>query len=351
MTTLIHLLVLLGSSPQATAQKPRQAAQRAQDEAPTSRKEAPTARDVSKASLLSPGRLADAKVQRLFDRAVTAFDEGEFVTARDCLREAWSVNREKGYDIAANLGIVFLKLDEPVQAARFLSIALAERPVSTEPEIIAELEARLRDARRLVAGLKVEAAPTWTGMTINGRTYAAPTLTRDEVFAEAGKVQIVAQAPDHVPLHHEFILAPGQRAELVVRLHRRPPPLWPVLAGGGVALAGLALGGGLFLASRGEGTDAERLRDRLLGAEESCVFGAENYASACASLDETARRADTLHNAGVALLVTGGVAAVGTGVWALYRELARRERSAWPAVEISPGVSSGAVTVHVEGAF
>ena len=76
-----------------------------------------------------------------------------------------------------------------------------------------------------------------------------------------------------------------------------------------------------MVAGGSEGGAAEEIHQSILDGGRSCVEGAGNFDPRCPELKSTAESANTLHNAGVGVMIGAGVAAAVAGAYLLL----------WPA--------------------
>lgn len=310
----------------------------------------PVTKEAEKLKLLPQGARDDEKVQALFDQAVEAFDKGELEQAWDLLTRAWHRNGKQSFDIAGNMGLVALKQGRMTLAAEYLSTALQKFPISHDPNARRSLQEKLAQARQHVAVVLVRVDPPAAEVVVNGQRYPMDRIERGELFLPPGKVVIEAQADGYVPERQVRAVDPGKDDHVVLAL-RKEPSLWPGLAVGAAGLGGLAVGAGLMVAGAGEASEAETLSSTIVGARNSCVAGASNLDERCSTLDATARRADTLHDVGLGLLVGGGVALAGAGGYLMWRELKRSGETAAPTFVVTPTVDTAKAAVAVSGAF
>jgi hypothetical protein len=150
----------------------------------------------------------------------------------------------------------------------------------------------------------------------------------------------------------------GARAEVTLDLRdepppppSEPPPLWPVAALGAAGVIGLGVGAGLAIAASAEGSNAQALHDALASWRRTCVTGSASYDARCPALSETARRADALHNAGVGLLIGGGIALAGAGSYLAWHEGEKGHRAPATAVRVAPWAGASGAGLRAEGWF
>jgi hypothetical protein len=118
--------------------------------------------------------------------------------------------------------------------------------------------------------------------------------------------------------------------------------LVPGLVLGGAAVAGFAAGTGLMVDSAGMRSTAQGLSNAILSAHHSCVPGAQNLDPQCPTVKSETMTSDTLHDAGVGVLIGAGALAVASGMYFL-----------WPTqrVTIAPNVGTSGAGLLVNGSF
>jgi hypothetical protein len=122
----------------------------------------------------------------------------------------------------------------------------------------------------------------------------------------------------------------------------KPLPLWPAIAGGSVAIVGIAVGGTLTVLANGKAADVTRLQS---GDASRCYQPAASVAAQCTQLHDAATSRVALSNGAQATFIVGGVfalASVGLGIGALVSR-----RSA--PVQITPTVGAGHAGLVLQG--
>jgi tetratricopeptide (TPR) repeat protein len=314
---------------------------------------------------VDPAAPTGDEVDTLFYRAQQAFDEGRFEDALMQLARAWE--RRQSYDIAGNLGIVELKLGRVLDAAEHLDFALHNFPQNEDASLRIGLQSKLEEARSQVGTIVLRVEPPDAEVVVNGRRVG-PGIQEGKVFVGAGVVTILARSKGFLEEQRTLTMEKGEQIEVVIELRKipartlrlpsrlpstRPPsPLWPIVVGSGVGIVGIGVGIGFTVAGGGKESDAEALHDAILDKRKSCVTGAENYdAVRCPTLDETARHADTLHDAGIGLLIGGGLALVGSGGYLLWREREKSRRVPGAALQLAPWGGVAGVGLSAAGSF
>ena len=342
----LGLVAALGAAPEAAAQgQPPPPAPALALSA-----EAPPEKAAPAKELLPLGSGGDPRVQAIFDQAVQAFDSGRLDDAWRLLNQAWTMNRGESYDIAANLGIVAMKLGNHVDAAHYLTTALKKFPVTGETAVRDNLQERLAESRARVSVVIVRVQPDTAELTLNGKPETRERLASGELFVLPGELNLAVKAPGHIAQRVTLRVPAGKRAETSISL-KREPPLWPVFVAGGVGVGSALVGAGLMIAGAGERSDAEDLYNQIDSPPGSggCAEGAAD--PRCPDLNDTARRADTLHDVGLGFLIGGGVAMAGAGGYYLWRELVRRGDTTPPPVVVAPAVGMGGAAISLSGTF
>jgi hypothetical protein len=331
LASLVLAAALCQSAPSRAADPPRPKPKAPVPEAPAP--EAPAPEEPK------PTKPRKDKADRLFEKATAAFDEGKLEEARSMLKSAWKL--KQNYEIAGNLGIVELKLGHARDAAEHLAFALQHFPATGTAKEREGLQKTFRQARGQVAGLKIHVNVDRAEVSINNQIVGQSPLP-GEVFIEAGTVtvkarrdgfeaarQTVEASKDWVPIEVNLNLVPltesrGLRRSIVV----------PIVAGG-VGVVGLITGGILLAVGSGKRETAEVLNGQIRGAEKNCVEGSSIYDARCVELKDTASSSDTLHNAGVGMVVVGVAATLAAGGAYLF----------WPQPKAKAAVTARAIPV------
>ncbi|MFO0762692.1 MAG: PEGA domain-containing protein [Byssovorax sp.] len=286
---------------------------------------------------------ADAEAAKWLSLGNKAFKEGKFDEAEKAYKQAFAV--KKVYDIAGNLAMAEFAQGKTRDAAEHLAFALRSFPITGDPATRDQMQKTYDQSRASVSAIKVSGLPKGAQVSVDGKPAGeAPLL--DDVFVEPGKHTVKATLDGYkeasttvdapkgksTPVSLTLVALPKE----VVTIKEQAPPapkrsLVPTFVAGGVAVAGIATGLALVLVGTGKKSDANDLRSNILGDHKGCVSGSPNFDSArCPDLADQFSSAYTLQNAGTAVLVVGGVAAVGAVAWAL-----------WPAAKPGPAKVGG----------
>ena len=319
------------------------------------------------------------RAEGLFQQGIRLYSDKKWAEAEAVFREAWALNPT--FDVAYNLGSAEHRVGKFAEAAEHLAFALRHWPlIGATTGLRGTAEQRLKEAREKVGALRVTVSVAGAEVFVDGRSVGVTPL-EGEVFVAPGEHGIEARREGYETARKEISatagaaveveLAPAVKPEVApgpvgapvtamgpvgaARSEAQPVPppaersLVPAIALGGVAVVGLGVGIGLLAAAGGEASTAEEQHASILRAGRSCVGGAGNYDAQCPELDDVSDRADTLHNAGVGMLIGAGVAAAAAGAYLIW----------WPApagsasarVRAAPAMSATGGGVVVVGGF
>lgn len=261
---------------------------------------------------------AAARADQLAREGVEAAGKDDLKTARDKLAQAFKL--KPAYDIAGNLGGVEYGLGRYREAAEHLSFSLRMYPDTGNPEQRAQTEKFLNEARAKVCAVTLEGAPAGASMLIDGSRSAA--LDQSRHYLDPGQHTLSLRAPGYEPLRKQYTCKAGDGAGLRMQMERVKAstpsktgedkgdlPLWPVLVGGGVALASAGLGTGMWFGHQGMEEDANALWRELPSTKYSCY---NNNTTNCNDIEKLRRQERDFENTSIAAFVTGGVAALAT---------------------------------------
>lgn len=283
-----------------------------------------------------------------YRRGNSLYDQGKLDDAITAYESAWAHRRS--VDIASNLGTAKLAKRAYVDAAAYLSYAIAHLPAGTRPEKVEKLRGQFAEARMMVLGIAVDSAPPGTHIEAGGKVFSDDDLKRP-LFFEPGQVTLVISAPGRVTKTLTEKGAAGETinisAALEVPLIPAPAeqapsrPLWPAFVLGGAALAGIGAGVAFQVSSGAAADDASITRTALQDRGLDCKRGSEQ-SEACSTLADSLEKKDLHQNLAIGFFVAGGALAVATGGYLLWDTLFGAEVTVVPAA--SPeGVSATAV--------
>jgi PEGA domain len=303
---------------------------------------------------------------------------------------------KRSYDVAGNLGSLELTLGLPRDAAEHLSFALRSYASSgTTPEQLEKAKQRLADAERQVGTVKLTVSVEGAEVLVDGKPVGRAPLG-EEVFVESGERRIEARLSGYEPAKQTITIAKGQAAAVTLTLAAvaaapvpsaavvpvatvvpsaavvpvatgsasastpplptgatmpiKPPPrgYLPGVVLGGVGLAAAVSGAVLFAVSSSKLGDAETLGKAIDAAGGYCINPGSSVAAQCNELHSTTKDVATLHDAGVGLLVGGGVLALAGVAYLLWPSPKAAPTSSF---RVAPTVTSTSQGLLVEGSF
>lgn len=289
------------------------------------------------AAAQAPSTAMTDKARELYSEGVQLFRLKKWAQAEASFEAAWAL--AKHYSIAANLGETKLQLGKHRAAAELLAFALAHAPASEVAER-KHGEALLATAKSKIGTLKIQVTPADATVTVGGRTVAGADLSAP-VFVDPGQVEITAQKDrfDSLTKTVEVTAGASIPVELTLQPIPAPPPSSTATATptssaapssgprteivvGGAALAGAAvvIGGvlvGLAEKTRGDlQADSPRNPDGSLACVGQTAPG--TAVPICDELRAKARDGNALGQAGIGLLIGGGLIGLGTIGYAVF---------------------------------
>jgi hypothetical protein len=145
--------------------------------------------------------------------------------------------------------------------------------------------------------------------------------------------------------------APGGTPPVVPPPQPRKRSAVPAIVLGGVAVAGVVVGGALFAVHGGKHADAGTLSASIAGGRGTCVPGAARFDMRCSTLTDDAKGADTFGNASTAMFVLGGAAAVGLITYLLLPSARPSSPSSGRGIQVFPVVGEGRGGLFAAGSF
>jgi PEGA domain len=305
------------------------------------------------------------------------YTDQKWTEAEAAFLTAWSLNPT--FDVASNLGNTQFKLGKFRDAAEHLAFALRHWPLIGPVARRQHAQEKLRAAKSHVGTITVKVNVEHAAVSVDGKAIGKAPLDL-EIFVEPGRHAIEARLEEHDPVSQAVELAAGASTNVSLSLAKTvvpapvvkgqetdagtkkdvppepvpvplpppvpetryaPPPrsLVPGFVVGGVGVAALATGVGLFVAGVSKGSSAQSHYDAILKAGNSCVPAAGNFDPSCAQLSGISSTGDTLHNAGVGLMI-GGSAAVAAGIVYVVWPQARGATPQAGSVSIAPMASA-----------
>lgn len=303
-------------------------------------------------AILEQDRAVSDHADELFRAGNVLAKQDRWTEAEPLFREAWGLKRS--YDIAGNLGIAEASLRRWRDAAEHLSFAMRTFPANGKPEHRKLLEGTLARALHEVATLKLEVTPEKAEVLVDGKSVGTAPLA-DAVFLEPGTRRVRARLAGYETKAATVEATKGAAIEVRLEMKKEvvvppvPPPLRPArrspmpgIVTGSVAGAALATGIGLMVSSAAKRSTAQDMSNAIRGAQHSCVAGAQNFDASCPAVKSATQTSDTLHDAGVGVLIGAGALAVATGVYFALPS---------PAVVIVPSAGKSGAGLLVHGSF
>lgn len=317
---------------------------------------------------IAPHARADAnadsdRANLLFKKGKVAFNEGKYDDALRIYSEAWRLKQSP--DIAANLAQTESELGKHRDAAEHFAYALAHLLPSSTDEQKNALAQGLEQEKKEVGTLHVTLEPADSTLTIddapvtlpaNGDLFVAPGAHRCGVSHEgyqAGAqsvqvskgasqvlwIKLVAEGGAAGPGNAVIAPQPTNPDE-PPRLDRGPSrSIVPAIIGGGLVVAGAAVGVGFMLSANSTQDDADAIKGRLNSAN-ACGAGTPNGTD-CTSLHDKNSSIDSKRTVEIVGFSVAGAAAVGTVLYLLWPHGdSTAARGFSPSVAFGPGGSS-----------
>lgn len=277
-------------------------------------------------------KLADA----YFLRGKALLKDGNIKEAYKQYKASWDL--KKSYDIAANLGNVEYELGMPRDAAEHLAFSVRNAAVSVGSDRLDKIKKLLDQAKTLVGVVVVKVNLEGADVFIDGELVGRSPLT-NELYVDPGPRSIEARLPGHETAKQTVdcprlmpqtvmltltpvVVPPGSAdpIESTVTPKDKAPRrsrLVPLAIGGGVAVAGLAVGVTSLLVSSDKRNDAEQLVLTLGGKDNNTSACYQKTTPQCVQLADDQRAAGTLQAVAIVGFVTAGLAAMATATYAL----------------------------------
>lgn len=284
----------------------------------------------------------DATARQLFVDGVAAFERQEYAKAYASLLAAWNV--KKHWQIAASLGAAAREVGKPVEAATYFAYYERESPADRKEKA----KALLAEVAAKVGTVIVTLDPPDAVLLVDGS--ATEVKSGEALYLEPGKAHALAAKKGEDAASTEVTLDAGQRkqVELIVKkggaAERSPVPAYVL---GGVGLAGLIAGGVLIgvAVDTASTVQSEAPRDgngNLLCRKTPAPGTTTN--PACDALRSKAATGSTAGNAGIGLLVGGGVVLAGAAAYLLWPSRHQPQSGMqWKMIPVVGADSAGAV--------
>jgi hypothetical protein len=306
----------------------------------------------------------------LFKKGKVAFNDGKYTDALRIYSEAWSLKQSP--DIAANLAQTEAELGNHRDAAEHFAFALAHLLPSSTDEQKKALAEGLEVEKKRVSTLQVTLEPADSQLAIDDAPVVLP--PNGEVFVDAGDHRAVVTHEGYETNAQTLHVSKGVAQVLWIKLAEvgsavaapAPPPgtvapvldtlppklddqgsrsIVPVVVGGGLAVAGAAVGVVFLLSANSSQKDANKIAASLPG-NTACGAGTPNT-SDCTTLHDDNKDIDRSRAIEVTGFAVAGAAAVGTLIYALWPHSspdAASARGVTPSFSAGPGVGTFTLT-------
>jgi PEGA domain len=258
-----------------------------------------------------------AQSRAYFDQANKLFDAGQYPQAEQAYLAAF--NLKKSYDVAGNLGMIEADLNHLRSAAEHLAYAIQEFPAGGRPGLREALLKRLTEVRRSIGAFRIQVNKPGAEVLVDGKSIGL-TPIQGEIFVEPGPHAIEVRLDGFTPVPVSLTAVKGQTNDVPVTLEPVVVVV-PVagankkvlIAGGVVGGAAIIAGAALMGLSASKGSSATSLFNTF-----HMPTGCPPPSSAtgnCATLASDLNAKATFGNAGLGLLVAGGVVGVATLIY------------------------------------
>jgi hypothetical protein len=311
-----------------------------------------TAADPLKSAKGAAANKQKDRADTLFDQAGDARDAGRFADAERLLLEAWSLKQT--HDVAANLGLVQLKLGKLAQGAQRLAWALQNFPPSESAKTRRALAQELATARSKIGALRIQPSVDGADVTVNGQPVDATTLA-DEVFVEPGTVTVTASRTGYVTATRTLSVIPGAETQQVpLALVPAPMPVGSggarkplIITGAVLAGAGVVMGVALTVVSNTKAGTAETTLDALVKSNGSSACSGTTVPASCSAIPDAIRGKNAFGTAAAWSFIGGGAVGAATLIYALAAPKTARTGS----VVVAPTVGIGGGGLTIAGAW
>ena len=315
------------------------------------------------APALAQSNSADSdRANLLFKKGKVAFNEGKYADALRIYSEAWHLKQSP--DIAANLAQTESELGKHRDAAEHFSFALAHLLPSTTDEQKKALADGLDVEKKEVGTLHVTLEPADAALNVDDAPVTLP--VDGNIFVEPGEHRCsvtregyeAGQQTAQVSKGSSQVLwiklvptggvpSPGANGGAVSVSDNAPPPLnqdsgrslVPAFVGGGLVVAGAAVGVAFLLSANSSQTDADHIKAGLTG-DNACGAGTP-FGPQCSDLHDKNSAVDSARTVEVVGFAVAGAAAVGTALYLLWPHGSSAAARTWsPTFAMAPGVGS-----------
>jgi hypothetical protein len=306
-----------------------------------------SARAADPAPLPSP---SDQAAQH-YQRGNAAFEQKKWPEAEEAYLKAWQLSRT--FDVAANLGLVELRLGKMRQAAEYLAYSLRNAPPSSKPAQREATQRFLDEAKAKIGVVRLRLNVSGARVSVNGHPAVLDSPPY-EVFADPGAATIEAKSDGYEDTRTTVQVKAGSTQELNLTLVEVKPASRSavpgiILGGAGVALLGAGIG--LIVDAKGKTDSSNDLAKSIRDAGHSCVANASNFDARCTTLEETSSAGSMHDRVGIGLMIGGGALAAAAGAYFLWPASKAADTHAARSTTVMPLVSATGAGLVWSGAF
>ncbi|MEO8919481.1 MAG: tetratricopeptide repeat protein [Polyangiaceae bacterium] len=303
----------------------------------------------------------------LFKKGKVAFNDGKYNDALRIYNEAWHLKQSP--DIAANLAQTEAELGKHRAAAEHFAFALAHLLPSSTDEQKKALAEGLEIEKKEIGTLHVTLEPAESQLSIDDAPVTLP--ANGDLYVEGGDHRTSVTREGYESNAQTVHVSKGSSQVLWIKLLElgaaRPsaapapapadgsaPPrlsddsssrsLVPAILGGGLVVAGAAVGVVFLLAGNSSQDDADALGASTLKTPNACGANTR-FVTDCGKLHDDNKAIDRDRTLEVTGFVVAGAAAIGTAVYLLWpHSTASTARLLTPTFAVMPGAGSLGLT-------
>lgn len=274
----------------------------------------------------------------LYQEGNAAVDQKKWSEAEAAYLKAWELARS--FDVAANLGLVEMRLDKPRAAAEYLAFSLRNAPPSAKPAQRERTQQLLDEAKQKIGTVRLRVNVAGAAISLDGRSIRSEDVEHD-LFVDPGTHAVDARSTGYLDARSTFDAKPGGLSTVVLTLLAVPPKrksLAPAFALGGVGAAAAIVGGVFVGVAEAKRSDAQALSATIAEQGRNCRSSSPD----CETLHAKTASGDAFGNAGIGLFVVAGAAATAAVIYGI-----------WPTTQVraTPLASAGVGGVVVSGSF
>lgn len=309
---------------------------------------APPKGSASAAAAAPPPEMIEGSddVQRLYMVGDDAFKRLAFTEAEAAFTKAWALS--KSFDVAGKLGETKLEMGKYREAAEYMSFALRNALPSTRARHRERLKNALDRAKEKLATVKLSASVAEAKLSIDG-VAVEPIFLGPEIFVDPGKRTFEATASGFAAVKQAvetkageiyvvtLMLEPVSKDPVVITPAEQSTP-WPAAVLGGAGALGIVGGAVLIGVAESRKSEAYGLARNTLTADgnPTCPKQGPGPTEQCDKVRAAAGDVDAFGNAGIGVLIGGGVLIGAAAVYML-----------WPRAAPAPAKAAAAKVGYV----